>query len=311
MEEAVVDRLLAAVVGTSLWADSTGKRACQVSLQKPILALSHLESLAHSQFLFSAFRQLLRALWDGEGNGGVGGFRSGSSWLLEAPAGPDALCDALLERVFVPRTSQANSDAADGEGTSVSSTSPPDIRESNAARIAAMLYHYKPPDDWGLSLRSLMGDACAAPVNRGRKGGARGQARPAELASALARGGNDLQQLLHGVRELLPATRAVKELAEGKVDAVRLVCQIMERLVFPPRLARMALQVSLPSGRPGGEPALLGQPPAFLRNLRALEEEAWSADAGRLDIWAIEAGSLQYILLLEDHAAADGRLLDR
>eukprot|EP00931_Biecheleriopsis_adriatica_P123840 TRINITY_DN98920_c0_g1_i1.p1 TRINITY_DN98920_c0_g1~~TRINITY_DN98920_c0_g1_i1.p1 ORF type:complete len:374 (-),score=94.95 TRINITY_DN98920_c0_g1_i1:45-1130(-) len=274
-KEVVAERIALAIHGSCLSADLRHDAE-----PDSLLTLSHLESMAHSPFLFAAVRGLLRAVWDRQGS-------EATSWLLESSAGPDALCDVLLARVFLPP--EAPDDAE---------RNPSEVHASLSARLAALLYHYRAPEQWASSLHALLAAAQASTRQSGKRRQASNQ--KAELAAITAKGG-ELAQLLQGLPELLPATRAAVSLAEGKLDMVRLLCQLVERLAFPPRSARLALQVSLPLAHES-KADLEGQTEAFLRNLDALEQEARVAEHGPVTVWVLEAGDRQYVLLLEGQA---------
>ncbi|CAJ1438878.1 unnamed protein product, partial [Effrenium voratum] len=175
----------------------------------PILALSHLESLAHSGFLFSGLRHLLRCREE--------------------------------------------------------------VRASIAARLAALIYHYTPPRNWASAVETLL-RLC--------------QGQGPELKTLLSKGG-EVAQLLQGLPELLPKTRTAQQLKAGKMNITKLICQLLERLAYPPRQASLLLQISLPMDR--ANQVIPNQSDLFKQTLRALEGEVWCKGDQSLDVIVVEA----------------------
>ena len=61
------------------------------------------------------------------------------------------------------------------------------------------------------------------------------------------------------------------------------ICQLLERLVFPPQQTSLLLHLALPAD------ADAAQPPCFAQNLRALEAEVWKEGDGRVEPGLVEA----------------------
>eukprot|EP00435_Cladocopium_sp_Y103_P018191 s2929_g4.t1 len=250
VRNAVAERITLGLAEGCVQADLASTR-----LQNPILALSHLESLAHSQFLFGGIRALLRYMAPRTDSGlGVAletFCYQASICLLESPPCPDALCDLLLSQL------RGDSDAADGDAASA------------WARLAALVYHYQPPRTWQPPVESLL-----------RRGAKRRGAKAATLAPLAAKGG-ELAQLLHGMPAVQPYTKTCKNLAIGKLNLTKLICQLLERLVFPPQHASLLLHLALPAA--AAPDADAAQPPCFAQNLRALETEVWKEGDGTVE----------------------------
>mmetsp|Transcript_87196 Transcript_87196/g.275364 ORF Transcript_87196/g.275364 Transcript_87196/m.275364 type:complete len:416 (-) Transcript_87196:74-1321(-) len=320
--QAVVDALAAEYLvtqlrGTCLLQDALAPR------KTPLLTLSHLESLADSQLLFGAARELL-------GLCGSSGLKYGgqqrSAVLLEVAGGEDELCEAVLGLAFP--------EAAAGGGR---------LRASALARLATLLFRFRAPGgSWPGQLLQALGERCSTGAGAGEQA---------------VTGGGLLEMYLRGAAEVLPTTRAAVQAAKSvdKAPATAVfLCQLLERLVFPTARTLLALRLSCPVdagalvpathvsseeeaglGRPSvadtgagarGEcTAGLDRPRAspwspgvvaasaaaaaamaqasqtqeFLHTLRELEKEALQTDFDPFDIWALEAGDKHYLLLLE------------
>jgi len=250
------ERVLGGLVGSVL----LGDMLATARGDRPLLALSHLESLAHAALLFDAARDLLRALQP----------RGGAGTLLEVPGGTVDLCCALVGQ-FLCYTEQG------GEL----------VRASAVARVGALLYFFEAPVQWSSGLL------------RAFREWSRGST--ATVVALHGRGGS-LSKLLHGIPHLLPATRLASDVRAGHADVAMLLCQVLERLVFPLRSARLVLRVSFPVAEDnipgvGSSPA---QSSAFVHTLRALEKEAsLPSTVGSLDLWVVEAAGRHYVVSLE------------
>eukprot|EP00933_Yihiella_yeosuensis_P055958 TRINITY_DN54938_c0_g1_i1.p1 TRINITY_DN54938_c0_g1~~TRINITY_DN54938_c0_g1_i1.p1 ORF type:complete len:356 (-),score=48.61 TRINITY_DN54938_c0_g1_i1:84-1151(-) len=274
--ETVSGRIAATLIGSCIWADriSTSK----ATVPQPFLALSHLESLAQSQFLFASFRALLRAIWDDEGQGV-------SSTFLEADGTPESLCDIVLQA-----RPGKDSDEEDLPSTTLS---------SSAARLASLLYHFEPKtENWVSSFESFLGYACASAPRRGRQGG--GTPRDSQVEWLRSQGG-DVEQLMLGVPELLPKTKTASLLAKtsGRLDAMKLLTQMLERLSFPVTSVEFALEIALPLTSDAGQALSKWQSQAFKRNLELFQREFWPSGSGQLFMFAIKAANRHYVLALE------------
>ncbi|CAL1130524.1 unnamed protein product [Cladocopium goreaui] len=248
VRKAVAERITLGLAEGCVQADLASTR-----LQNPILALSHLESLAHSQFLFGGIRALLRYM--------------ASICLLESPPCPDALCDLLLSQL------RGDDDGSDGSAASA------------WARLAALVYHYQPPRTWQPPVESLL-----------RRGAKRRSTKAATLAPLAAKGG-ELGQLLHGMPAVQPYTKTCKNLAIGKLNLTKLICQLLERLVFPPQQTSLLLHLALPAA--AALDADAAQPPCFVQNLRVLEAEVWKEGDGMVDILVLDAKKSYYVMFVE------------
>ena len=246
-------------------------------LKNPALVLSHLESMANAPFLFASLRGLLRCLVET-------GRDESSAVLLEVSPEDDRLCELLCELVF-----ETDVQSQDRKGHSNDAAQ---IRASTLARLASLMYQYKPqsPDDGlrilerMLSLRTI---------------------RHSKIDAAyIAEQGGVAAQLAHGLPNLLPTTRTCKSLASKtkKVFAAKLICQLLERLVFPLSEASIVLQFSLPAERAVSQQLMRGQTTSFMHNVHVLESEAWNAGK-TLDVFAIQA-KRRYVLVLEENAVA-------
>ncbi|CAE6920188.1 unnamed protein product [Symbiodinium sp. CCMP2592] len=248
-------------------------------LKNPVLVLSHLESMANAPFLFASLRGLLRCLVET-------GRDESSALLLEVPPEDDRLCELLCELVF-----DTDARSQDRQG---SSNDTAQIRASTLARLASLMYQYKPqsPDDGLRILERLL----SVRTNRHSK----------IDAAYITEQGGVAAQLAHGLPNLLPTTRTCKSLASKtkKVFAAKLISQLLERLVFPLPEASIVLQFSLPAERAVSQQLMRGQTTSFIHNVHVLESEAWNA--GRtLDVFAIQA-KRRYVLVLEENAALQG-----
>ncbi|CAE7243974.1 unnamed protein product [Symbiodinium sp. KB8] len=256
-------------LGHGINADLASRR-----FENPLLVLSHLESMANAPFLFASLRGLLRCL--------VGRARDESSAiLLEVSPGNDRLCELLCELVF-----ETDTQSQERQGHSNDAAQ---IRASTLARLASLMYQYKPPspDD---SLRILE-----------RMLSLRTHPHTKIDAAYIAEQGGVAAQLAHGLPNLLPTTRTCKSLASKtkKVFVAKLICQLLERLVFPVSEARIVLQFSLPAEKAVSQQLMQGQTTSFMHNVHVLESEAWNAGKA-LDVFAIEAKRC-YVLVLEEN----------
>mmetsp|Transcript_88161 Transcript_88161/g.248039 ORF Transcript_88161/g.248039 Transcript_88161/m.248039 type:complete len:363 (-) Transcript_88161:69-1157(-) len=291
---AIVEAAVAECIETSL---SGGCIATDVTAgamrRRPLLALSHLESLAKSSFLFDALRGLLRSLVRCLGNGGED---SGGGWLLEVQGGSEELCDTLVRHVFTGAASD------------------PWKRDSAAARLQALLFLFAAPSQWTSALRDVL---------RQRADFAGRKVPSVELRNQ----GGAFGEFMRGLPRLLPVTKTASACRSGNVEPAALVCQLLERLTFPATDARLVLRASCghvdESGGTGIEPRagnaiadVAGAPlptrsetpmaqkwprqtPAFERALQELEQEAYLPDTGPLEFWAIEAGPCHYVVVFD------------
>ena len=248
-------------------------------LANPVLALSHLESLANSPFLFDSLRGLLRCLLESCKD-------DSSAILLEAPPENDRLCDLLCEHVL--EMDAWSQDGPTGEGGDAVLNA--QLRASTVARLASLMYQYTPPDE--VTMLEGMLSQIMAPARHLK----------VDAASILERGGA-AAQLVHGLPNLLPATRTFRSLASKtkKVPAAKLICQLVERLLFPSAEASIILQLSLPVDRAVSRQLLHGQTTSFMHNLHILQGEVWKDpdNMGSLDILVIQAKKC-YILVFEN-----------
>jgi len=89
----------------------------------PLLTLSHLESLAHTSFMFGAARDVCRAAGAARGS-------DIDIWLLDVSGGARTLCKALLSQVFMQ---EQKGDL---------------YWASSLANLSALIYHFDPPVRW-------------------------------------------------------------------------------------------------------------------------------------------------------------------
>jgi len=169
----------------------------------------------------------------------------------------------------------------------------PEVREEArralSAALAAMLRTFAPPERWSCALAETLAKWV------GLKG------------ARMSPTGATLRTLLLGVGKLLPVTStaigAARDGLSGRAASAALLCQLLERLVFPLARSRLALRLAR---RPGDSEAALGpvvgQAEGFLRALRELERGAPGDDGlmgGQFDLWAVEAGGRHYVIFLE------------
>ena len=246
-------------------------------LANPMLALSHLESLANAPFMFESLRGLLRFLEFGKDGS--------SAILLEAPQSSQQLCELLCEQVFEASEGQ---DGLDDDSKQ--------LRASTVARVASLMYQYLPPADSMLVLESCLSHILGWVGPNGK-----GKHPKVDAASIIERGGA-AARLVHALPNLLPSTRTFKDLASKrkKVWAARLVCQLLERLVFPSSEASLILQLSFPVGRAENRQILQGQTASFVQSMQVLQSEVWTKGK-TLDVLAVQAKRC-YLLVFESLA---------
>ncbi|CAK9106747.1 unnamed protein product [Durusdinium trenchii] len=284
VRDAVAERITLSLADGCLQADLASHQ-----LHNPILALSHLESLAHSQFLFGGLRGLLRSMVEDRPEAAI--------CLLESPPSTDALCDLLFSQLAGGRAELA----------------------SAWARLAALLYHYRTwlPSVLALLLRASprssrvlakgasgeLGQLLHGLPQVGRPGKPGRLEVPKYFLAILEP--NQYQADSH----VMPRASEGKSLAVGKLNVTKLphgfgpsfaglepkgpdaelglegdaqytygtahtngtTCQLLERLVFPPANASLLLHLSLPMD--GATCAMdAAQSKSFLQNLKALED---------------------------------------
>ena len=66
------------------------------------------------------------------------------------------------------------------------------------------------------------------------------------------------------------------------IPCVLRICQLLERLVFPPKHASVLLHLSLPVASDDDSSV---QPASFQQNLKALESEVWKEGDSTLEAW--------------------------
>ena len=251
-------------------------------LANPVLALSHLESLAHAPFLFQSLRGLLRLVVESAQV-------DSTAILLEAPSAGGRLCELVCEQVL-----DLDEHRQDDDGTR--------LQASTVARLASLMYQYAPPKDYAMALEGMLGRIMTTESPDGKK-----QHRKIAATQIIERGGA-AAQLVHGLPNLLPATRTFKSLASKRkqVLATKLICQLVERLTFPAAEASIILQLSFPIDRAVGHEILQGQTGPFMHSLRVLESEVWNPDKldKALDVLVIHA-KRYYILVFESEMSCE------
>eukprot|EP00427_Karlodinium_veneficum_P041393 CAMPEP_0169267924 /NCGR_PEP_ID=MMETSP1016-20121227/47457_1 /TAXON_ID=342587 /ORGANISM="Karlodinium micrum, Strain CCMP2283" /LENGTH=321 /DNA_ID=CAMNT_0009352463 /DNA_START=48 /DNA_END=1010 /DNA_ORIENTATION=- len=177
--------------------------------RKPLLALSHLESLAKSELLFETSRDLLKLFYEVDSDDA-----EHSGVLLELDRCDDAkLCDAISMIAFP-------SSAACEQHKLL-------LRPLLAKAISQFRL---PKDRWWVGLLKSLGRRCHSTQRE------RGM-------------GTSLKMFMNGVGDILPVTnvalRATKSL-ESQATAASLLCQCLERLMYPASAEALVLHIALP-----------------------------------------------------------------
>lgn len=300
-EAAARQRVHQILGGTQLWADA------ETPGERPLLALNHLESLAHSPFVFAAARDLLRAVFRRtapprgrrESRYGAGRGSSGTGAISRFGEGAGGL--GVTAAYFVEVTSGQDIPSAVAELLLGSDGG--DRRTNVEAQLEVMLRCFKAQEGWA----SVVLDALASGDDE-------------DVVIPIASCGSALGEMLLGVGQLLPATRAATAAQEGlPFRPARLFCQLLERLAFPPREAQLTLRFVCHRGsRNGGVAGVSGamasastaeapdsnradaQASTFERARCALETKATPRGEGSVEVVSLATrGGRRYVLLVE------------